>query len=62
MTKGVSKELYNKKRNLCVTLACKAERNYFADLDSRILNDNRKFWKTVNPLFSEMTYQKEFIQ
>ena len=39
----------------------KAKRNYFADLDNRILKDNRKFWKTVKPLFSEKAYQKESI-
>ena len=58
---GESKQLYNKQQNLCVTLLRKAKRNYFADLDNRILKDNRKFWKTVNPLFSEKAYQKESI-
>ena len=56
-----SKQLYNKQRNLCVTLLRKAKRNYFAELDNKILKDNRKFWKTVNPLFSEKAYQKESI-
>ena len=56
-----SKQLYNKQRNLCLTLLRKANRNYFADLGNRILKDNRKFWKTVNPLFSERAYQKESI-
>ena len=55
------KRLYNKLRNLCVTLLRKAKRNYFAELDNRILKDKRKFWKTVNPLFSEEPYQKEFM-
>ena len=56
-----SKQLYNKQRNLYVTLVREVERNYFADLERWILNDNRKFWKTVNPLFSEKAYQKESI-
>ena len=38
-----SKQLYNKQRNLCVTLLRKAKRNYFAELDDKILKDNRKF-------------------
>ena len=25
------------------------------------MKDNRKFWKTVNPLFSEKSYSKESI-
>ena len=53
-----SKQLCNKQRNLRVTLFLKAKRNYFADIDNRILNDNRKFWE-INPLFSEKAYLKE---
>ena len=56
-----SKQLYNKQLNLCATLLRKAKRNYFAYLDKRILKDYRKFWKTVNPLFSEKAYQNESI-
>ena len=49
-----SKQLYNKQGNL-------SKRNYFADLDNRILKENRKFWKAVNPIFWEKAYQKESI-
>ena len=31
-----------------MTLLRKAKRNYFVELDNRILKGNRKFWKTVN--------------
>ena len=54
-----SKQLYNKQRNLCVTFLHKTKRNYFVDLDNKILHDNRKFWKRVNTLFSEKAYQDE---
>ena len=56
-----SKQLYNKQRNLCVTLLRKTKRNYFSELDNRILEDNKNFWKTVNPLFSEKPYQRKSI-
>ena len=49
-----SKQLNSNQWNLCVTLLRKSKRNYFVYLDSRILKDNRKFWKTVNPLYSEI--------
>ena len=55
-----SNQLYNKQLNLCVTLLRKVKGNYFAELDNRILKDNRKFWETVNPLFSEKAYQEEY--
>ena len=48
---GESKELYNKQQNLCVTLLHKAKGNYFSELQNRVVKDNRKFWKRVNPLF-----------
>ena len=56
-----SKKLYNKQRNLCVSLLRKTKRAYFSQLDIKIVNDNRKFWKTINPLFSEKAYRKESI-
>ena len=27
--------------------------NYYKNLDTTIVNDNRKFWRTVKPLFSD---------
>ena len=35
-----SKQLYNKQRNLCVTLLRKTKRSYFVELDNRILKEN----------------------
>ena len=56
-----SKVAYNKQRNICVSLLRKSKRDYFANLDTKIMKDNRKFWKTVNPLFSEKSYSKESV-
>ena len=56
-----SKATYNKQRNICVSLLRKIKRDYLANLDTKIMKDNGEFWKTVNPLFSEKSYSKEFI-
>ena len=56
-----SKIAYSKQRNICVSLLRKTKRDYFANLDTKIMKDNRKFWKTVNPLFSEKSHRKESI-
>ena len=56
-----SKVAYNKQRNICVSLLRKTKRDYFANLDLKIMKDNGKFWKTVNPLFLETSYSKESI-
>ena len=56
-----SKISYNKQRNICVSLLPKTKRDYFANLDTKIMKDFRKFWKTLNPLFWEKSYSKESI-
>ena len=68
MTKSPRKEFMLRSRLRNKFLKTKIEeskqltkRNYFGELDNRILKDNRTFWKTVNPLFSEKEYQKESI-
>ena len=43
---------YNKQRNICVSLVKKAKQNYYENLDLKDINDNKKFWATVKPLFS----------
>ena len=44
-------------------LACstKLKDVFFRKLDHRVVSDNRKFWKTVGPLFSEKSFHKESI-
>ena len=56
-----SKTAYKKQRNICVSLLLKTKRDYFANQDTKTMKDTRKFWKTVNPLFSEESYSKESI-
>ena len=48
-----SKHLYNKQRYLYVSLLQKMKRDYFKQLNNQAVSDNRKFWQTVIPLFSE---------
>ena len=45
--------LYKRQRNFCVSLLKKEKRKYFNNLDLRILDDNKEFWRRVNPLFSD---------
>ena len=45
-------ENYKKKRNLCVDLLRKTKIEYFKNLNVKDLSDNRKFWKTIKPYFS----------
>ena len=37
------------------------ERDYFGNVNNKIVTDNRKFWKTISSLFSEKTFHRECI-
>ena len=44
---------YRKQRNICVHFHCRPKRNYHNDLDLSNVTDDRKFWKTIRPLFAK---------
>ena len=44
---------YKKQRNYCVNLVKREEKNYYDNLDIRRITDNKQFWKTLKPLFSD---------
>ena len=52
---------YKKQRNLCVNLLKKVKRKYFENLKPSHICDNKKFWKTVKPLFSEKSKSTDNI-
>ena len=54
------KLLYNKQRNYCVSLLRKEKREYFIRLNEKN-TDNRKFWHTVKPFFSDKVKSREAI-
>ena len=56
-----NKLAYTKQRNFCVSLLRKVKRKYFANINEKNIIDNRKFWQTVKPFFSEKNKSKEKI-
>ena len=48
----INKTNYKKQRNFCVSLLAKEKKKYYNNLDLKILNDNKKFWQNIKPLFS----------
>ena len=44
---------FKKQSNKCVKLLRKAKNVYYGNLNLKLLTDNRKFWRTVKPLFSD---------
>ena len=46
-----SKKAHNKQRNTCVKMVKKAEKEHFQNINLSEITNNKKFWKTVSPLF-----------
>ena len=44
---------YRKLRNEYVKLTKKVKREYFENLNIKSVNDNKTFWRTVKPFFSD---------
>ena len=56
-----SRENYKIQRNLCKKLLRKTKKSYFESLNTKKITDNRTFWKTVVPLFTDKTSRSEKI-
>ena len=52
---------YTSQRNLCKKLLKNTKRTYFSNLGIKKITDNRTFWKTVAPLFSNKFSKSEKI-
>ena len=52
---------FKKQRNKCVSLLRKTKKLYFANLKNSDVCDNKKFWKSVKPLFNEQTVSTDTI-
>ena len=44
---------YNTQRNYCVYLIRKAKKSYYSNLDHKKIVDNKTFWKTIKPFFTD---------
>ena len=44
---------FRRQRNLCAKLFRTEKKRYYNNLDVKLITDNKKFWKTVKPLFSD---------
>ena len=48
-----NKEVYKKQKNYCSRLLKREKSEYYSKLDLKNITDNKKFWKTMKPLFSD---------
>ena len=54
-----AKVAYKKQRNICTNLFREAKSDYYSNLNPSSITDNKKFWKTAKPLFSEKVMSME---
>ena len=52
---------FRKQQNSCLKLFRKENRNYYNNLDISLITDNKKFWKTVKPFFSDKSQSNNKI-
>ena len=50
--------LHKKQSNFCVSLLRKTKRNYFKNVKIENMTHNKKFWKTIEPCFSDKGYNQ----
>ena len=58
---NVARLRYKQQRNYCVNLTRKVKRKYYSKLDIKNVNDNKKFWDTTKPSFSNKNVAKKKI-
>ena len=52
---------YARQINYCVKRLRKEKKNFFANLDTNNITDNKIFWQTVKPFFSDKTLDSDQI-
>jgi hypothetical protein len=57
----VNRKKYCKQRNLCGSLLRKSKRDYYGNLNEKLVTDNKTFWRTVKPFLSDKIQMKEKI-
>ena len=57
----INRTNYSKYRNYCTSLFRKEKKLYYNNLDMKSFTDNKKFWKTVKPLFSDKHFTSNKI-
>ena len=48
-----NRNAYNRQRNYCVNLIRRKKRKYFDNLNVKDVTDNKIFWNSMKPLFSD---------
>ena len=59
--RDIDRKAYNKQHNLCVSLIRQEKKNFFKNINTHDITNNKTFWKTVKPLFTDKIQTKSKI-
>ena len=57
----IDRKAYNKQSNLCGSLIRSEKKNFFSNINTSDIRDNKTFWKTVKPFFTDKIKTKSKI-
>ena len=57
----IGRKAYNKQRNFCVSLIRREKKNFFNNISTRDITDNKTFWRTGKPRFTDKIQAKSKI-
>ena len=57
----IGRKAYNKQRNLCVSLIRSEKKNFFGNISTCDITDNKTFWKTLKSFFNDKIKAKSKI-
>ena len=57
----IDRKAYNKQCNLCISLIRSEKKNFFSNINTSDATDNKIFWKTVKPFFTDKIKTKSKI-
>lgn len=50
----IDRKAYNKPHNFCVTFTTKAKETFLSNINNIYVTNNKTFWKTVKPFFTDI--------
>ena len=57
----IDRKAYNRQWNLCVSLIRQAKKQFFCNLNTNVVTENKTFWKTLKPFLTEKVKTKSKI-
>ena len=59
--RDIDRKAYNKQHKLSVSLIRWGKKNFFNNINTCDITDNKTFWKTIKPLFTDKVQTKSKI-